>query len=118
MSDYNLRHPRSYRLVYPWARALLSVVSRFLAPRHRITGKFMCRVVAACLLCPNHVADADPPFLLNASPRPLWFMAKRELFGMSFPVIGEFGPIISWCGAFPVDPGEPDRDALRHAGDL
>jgi 1-acyl-sn-glycerol-3-phosphate acyltransferase len=97
---------------------VLGVVARVLAPRHRVTGQIHVPRRGGVLLCPNHIADADPPFLLNASPRPLWFMAKRELFAMRFPILGEFGPIIRWCGAFPVDPGEPDRDALRHAGEL
>lgn len=58
----------------------------------------------------NHLHNADPVLIEIAFPRPLHFMAKRELFGV--PVIGG---IIRWVGAFPVDRGRADRSALRAA---
>ncbi|MDQ3045579.1 MAG: 1-acyl-sn-glycerol-3-phosphate acyltransferase [Chloroflexota bacterium] len=58
----------------------------------------------------NHVHNADPVLISVGFPRPLHFMAKKELF--SVPVIG---PVIRRVGAFPVDRGKPDRGAIRRA---
>lgn len=108
---------RAYTLVYPWARIALGAVARVLALRHRVSGRLHVPRGGGVILAANHISDSDPPFILNASPRPLWFMAKRELFDMR--VLGlHFGPIIRFCQAFSVDPGGADRAALRHAEEL
>ncbi len=44
------------------------------------------------------------------APRVLYYMAKRELW--SVPVVGT---VIPHTGAFPIDRGQPDREALRAA---
>jgi 1-acyl-sn-glycerol-3-phosphate acyltransferase len=43
----------------------------------------------------------------------MWWMGKRELF--SIPVVS---PLISFWQTFPVDPGSPDRAALRRCEEL
>jgi 1-acyl-sn-glycerol-3-phosphate acyltransferase len=86
---------------------------RVLAPRLRVTGRHNVPRRGPFILAPNHISDSDPPFVLNGSPRPLWFMAKRELFEM-----GVLGPAIRFCQAFPVEPGEADRAALRFTEEL
>jgi 1-acyl-sn-glycerol-3-phosphate acyltransferase len=58
----------------------------------------------------NHLHNSDPILLSVALPRPLHFMAKKELF--SIPVIAS---IIRKVGAFPVDRGRADRSAIRRA---
>lgn len=62
------------------------------------------------VLAANHDSLVDIPTLVFASPRPLWFMAKEELFR------GAFG---SWffhvMGAFPVRRGGQDVVAVRAA---
>ena len=122
MTDSPTRSTRAYRLVYPWMRALLSFLWRVLALRLRMTGTFNVPRRGGVLLCPNHISDLDPTLVQNASPRlasrSLWFMAKRELFDMKLPIIGDLGPKIRFMQTFPVDPNEPDREALRHAEDL
>ncbi len=60
-------------------------------------------------MCCNHIAWADPVSLGIASPRPIYFMAKEELF--RFPPLGF---LFRQVGAFPVRRGKPDRAALRH----
>lgn len=62
------------------------------------------------VLTANHVSLLDPPALGVASPRPVHFMAKAELFTM--PV---FGWLLGQLGAFPVHRGASDRKAIRHA---
>lgn len=63
-------------------------------------------VIVAC----NHVSYLDPPALGAATPRPLAYMAKRELFDI--PVLGT---LIAWLGAFPVDRKRGDIAAVRAA---
>lgn len=109
-----VRPSRAYAMTYPGARVALSAVARVLAPRNRVSGQENVPRRGGVILASNHISDCDPPFILNASPRALWFMAKRELFEMT--VLGlDFGPIIRFCQAFPVDPGGADRAALRRA---
>ena len=64
------------------------------------------------LVVSNHLHNADPVLVCIAIPRPLHYMAKIEL--MPIPVIGR---IIRFSGAFPVDRGKADRNAIRLAGE-
>ena len=81
---------------------------RLAAPRFRVTGrKNMPRTGAVILAC-NHISDADPLLVGAASLRPTGYMAKRALWE-----IGWLAPVLDFVGSFPVDPGAPDRAALR-----
>ena len=62
------------------------------------------------LLAANHFSGIDHPLIGVFVPRPVYFMAKAELF--EIPVFGE---LLDWTGTFPVRRGEVDRDALRTA---
>jgi 1-acyl-sn-glycerol-3-phosphate acyltransferase len=64
------------------------------------------------LVVSNHLHNADPVLVCIAIPRPLHYMAKKEL--MPIPVIGR---VIRFSGAFPVDRGKADRNAIRMAGE-
>jgi len=101
---------RVYRIAYPWMRVGFRGLARILAPRLDISGSVNVPRRGAVLLTPNHISDADPPLVSLAAPRPLFFMAKREIFG-----IKNLGPLIRFFGAFPVDPHGSDRAALRYA---
>lgn len=61
----------------------------------------------------NHVSYLDPILMWCTSPRPIHFMAKRELWDSKF---------VAWAlprlWAFPVNRGEPDRTAITTATDL
>ena len=58
----------------------------------------------------NHGSHLDPPILGHALGRPVAFMAKSELFRV--PILSF---IISACGAYSVNRGAGDREALRIA---
>lgn len=64
------------------------------------------------IILSNHLADVDPIAVQISCPRPIYFMAKSELFKM---------PVLGWAlrmfRAFPVKRGEPDRSALRQAAE-
>ena len=108
-----LEPTRVFRIAYPWMRDGFRLLARVLAPRLDICGSVNVPRRGAVLLAPNHISDADPPLVSLAAPRPLWFMAKREIFEM-----GKLGPLIRFFGAFPVDQHGFDRAALRHAQSL
>ncbi len=63
------------------------------------------------LIVCNHLSLWDPPFVgASARPRRVHFMAKSELFR-----VRAFGWLIGRVGAFPVERGGMDRDAIRTA---
>lgn len=61
-------------------------------------------LIVAC----NHISYVDPVALGVALPRPVWYMAKVELFRI--PVLG---PMLGALGAYPVDRGKGDVAAIR-----
>lgn len=80
--------------------------------RTRVIGKENIPSAGA-LLAGNHVSYMDPMLLWCASPRPVHFMAKRELWDTE---------VIAWglprLWGFPVSRGEPDRAAITTATEL
>lgn len=79
--------------------------------RMRVYGlKNVPKTGGALLVC-NHMHNADPVLVVAGCSRPVLFMAKAELWKV--PVIRN---IADMTGAFPVQRGTPDRDALRTAG--
>jgi 1-acyl-sn-glycerol-3-phosphate acyltransferase len=92
----------SYLLVFPVFRLLL---------RGRTNG---CRLPLdrPMVVVANHGSHLDPPLICHVLGRPVAFMAKQELFRV--PLLG---PLIRALGAFPVDRGGGDRQAIRLATD-
>lgn len=68
----------------------------------------------AAIIASNHRSFFDPFVIGTMARRPLYYVAKRELF--------EIHPLISWLltalGAFPVDRGRGDRDTIATAKEL
>lgn len=89
-----------------------SVTGAMLRPyyRPRILGRENVPRSGPAVLAMNHDSLLDIPFLVLASPRPVWFMAKGELFR---------GRLASWfshvLGGFPVRRGGYDLGAVRAA---
>lgn len=61
------------------------------------------------LIVSNHVGAIDPALIGAWAPRPVWFMAKAELFA------GRWEWLMRAYHAFPVIRHSPDRTALRRA---
>jgi len=76
--------------------------------RWEVRGQELVPGGGGVLLIANHTSYADPPIVGTASPRPVHFMAKAELFDV--PVLGW---LIRRTHAFPVRRGAGDREALR-----
>ena len=64
------------------------------------------------LIVSNHVGAVDPALIGAWAPRPVWFMAKAELFQ------GAWAWLMRGYHAFPVVRHSPDRTALRRAFNL
>jgi 1-acyl-sn-glycerol-3-phosphate acyltransferase len=77
----------------------------------RIRGQENIPATGPVLLAANHIHNFDPIAMNTSSTRPLFFMAKKELFQQR-----QFGALIRSMGAFPVDRERVDRAALRQAG--
>lgn len=93
-----------------WAvRALLLAILR-LTIGLKIHGLENMPKSGGVLVVANHLHNADPLVIAVACPRPLHFMAKRELFEV--PIIRS---ILRYGGAFPIDRGHPDRWAIRRS---
>lgn len=101
---------RAFRLsLYLGARPFVLAAFRLLFG-FRIEGlENVPKKDGALVIC-NHIHNSDPILLVAAYPRPLLWMAKKEVF--SVPVIGW---IADSAGAFPVDRGSADRSAMRNA---
>lgn len=76
--------------------------------RFEVIGKENFPAEGGVLLCSNHINNLDPPVVGINAPRPVYFMAKEELFNV--PVLGKILPDLN---AFPVKRGMSDREALR-----
>ncbi len=68
----------------------------------------------AAIIAANHRSFFDPFIIACMARRPMYYVAKRELF--------EIHPLLSWLlrtlGAFPVDRGNGDRDTIETAKEL
>lgn len=67
----------------------------------------------AALIASNHIAYFDPLLIGSASPRELYYMAKKELFENSL-----FGWLISKFNAFPISRGSFDREGIKRATEV
>lgn len=62
------------------------------------------------IICANHLSILDPIFLMVSYPFPIYFMAKAELFKHKL-----LGKLLNAVGAFPVERGKGDKEALNYA---
>ncbi len=102
-------NPVLYGIAYVVCRPLFRIAFRLT----RGGGEHVPRT-GPVLFVSNHISGSDPPLLgAGALPRKLHFMAKKELFK------GRLGGwAIRSVGAFPIDRGGADRNAIRMAKDV
>ena len=76
----------------------------------RVTGREHVPQGGPLIIVANHQSNADPPVVVYAIPRPVYFMAKRSLFR---------GPVVSYLlravHVYPVNRDGRDVDALKWA---
>lgn len=74
----------------------------------RVVGRENVPMEGPLIVSPNHTSNLDPPAAAVSVGRQVTFMAKAALFRV--PVLG---PLIRSLGAFPVQRGTADTEALR-----
>jgi 1-acyl-sn-glycerol-3-phosphate acyltransferase len=99
---------RAFRFWQRFAKALCTAFFGL-----RVEGAANVPLNGPLLLACNHISELDPPVLGCAVPRPIYFLAKKELFRGSF-----WRSFFESLHAIPVDRGGMDREALRSASDL
>jgi 1-acyl-sn-glycerol-3-phosphate acyltransferase len=99
----------SYLFLTRLARLLTRLI---LGSRFHLFGTANVPKAGPLLIVSNHVGAIDPVIIGAWTPRPVWFMAKAELFQ------GAFAWLMRGYHAFPVIRHSPDRTALRRAFDL
>jgi 1-acyl-sn-glycerol-3-phosphate acyltransferase len=92
---------------YGVAKGVVAAIAR-LCFRYRVVGTEHIPTSGGLLIACNHISNFDPPLLAVAVPRPVSYMAKKELFAM--PVLG---PLITRLQAFSVDRQAGGTAALR-----
>lgn len=101
-------------------RSLVFVIGRILAIplykllfHYKVKGKHNLPKKGAYIVCSNHLSNYDPLLLSMTQKRQIYYMAKKELFENKFAAA-----MIRELGAFPVDRGAGDGEAIRMAEEV
>ncbi|MGH7384622.1 MAG: lysophospholipid acyltransferase family protein [Candidatus Rokuibacteriota bacterium] len=94
-----------YAILKPIALALMRLLFRLEAE-----GRELVPATGPVLIVSNHVSVLDPPLVGSSTPRPVFFMAKEELFRI--PLVGR---LIRALNARPVRRDGSDMRALKAA---
>ena len=92
---------------YDLARGTVALFARTFF-RYRIVGAENVPREGGLIIAANHVSNFDPPLIGAAVPRPVSYMAKKELFAM--PILKQLMPHLN---AYPVDRQAGGTAALR-----
>ena len=95
--------------LYRFLQILLSAVYGLFLP-WRLEGLENVPAEGGCIVSSNHIHARDPFYIAAHIRRHIYFMAKVELFRVK--LVGWF---IGKVGAFPVDRGKSDLNAIRTA---
>ena len=106
-----IKQKKATRL-YMRAHRIFAPIVRFLF-RLRVEGSENIPSDGGCVICANHIAVRDPILIAAVFPRPVHFIAKKELF--SVPLIST---VIRSLGAVKVDRGGNDVGAMRTSVEL
>ncbi|MBO8159548.1 lysophospholipid acyltransferase family protein [Thermosyntropha sp.] len=93
-----------YRFAWFIMRTFFTLLGLRMENVHNLPEKGAAIVVA------NHVSNWDPIVVAISFKRPIYFMAKAELFENSF-----LARILTMLNAFPVKRGSADRAAIKNA---
>jgi 1-acyl-sn-glycerol-3-phosphate acyltransferase len=94
-------------MVYRICRLIVRLVFKMLY-RYEVTGRENVPEKGATLICANHIHNFDPFMVGSSVKRPVYFMAKAEIF--KYPLIAAF---FRQLNAFPVKRGAADKRAIR-----
>ncbi|HKW44693.1 MAG TPA: lysophospholipid acyltransferase family protein [Candidatus Eremiobacteraceae bacterium] len=94
---------------YDFCKTLLRPLTRLLYDA-RISGLENVPLTGPLVVAANHRSYLDPPLLGAWFPRTIHYMAKKELFAISW-----LGPILRNVHSFPVNREIADPGAIKHA---
>ncbi len=100
--------PLFFRRYHRVIALLMRALMRVMAPRYRVSGRRNIPNRGPVIFASNHMSDFDPPVLGSAIRFPIVWMAKRELWQISW-----LAPILNFFCCFAVDPASPDRAAIK-----
>ncbi len=93
--------------IYDLAKCIVIAIGHT-AFRYRVVGRGNVPLHGGVVIACNHISNFDPPLLGMGVPRPISYMAKKELFVL--PLLGTLLPHLQ---AFPVDRKAGGTAALR-----
>jgi len=96
-------------LIYHLARFLASLIIKGYLDL-QVEGAENIPADGPAIIAANHISYLDPVVVGVLVPRPVYYMAKAELF--AYP---GFGLLLRMINAFPVRRGGADRGAIRYA---
>lgn len=108
-SEYHVPYRRLRWWIYTILRPLFLIFFK-ITMRLKVEGLENVPKTGGALMVSNHIHNVDPVLLESVFPRPVRFMAKKEVFPVPFA-----GWVARMTDSFPVDRGNPDRSALRAA---
>lgn len=101
------------KALYKFVNSLARPFARFFYP-YEVRGlDKVTNLNSGHIICCNHLSNIDPVFLSITYDKPIFFMAKVELFKCKL-----FGKFLSALGVFPVNRGKGDHKAIELADDI
>lgn len=97
---------RTWKVLY-----VIAIIIKPFFLRLQIEGEENIPAAGGCVIASNHTLGADYVVLGYASPRQLYYMAKAEIFAFH-PLVAK---LIAGAGAFPVQRGKGDTQAIDQA---
>jgi len=97
-----------------WVWKILHIVATFLRPfylRLRVEGRAQIPTTGGCIFAINHTLGPDYVIVGYLSPRQVFYMAKADIFAFH-PWVAA---LVSGAGAFPVQRGKGDAQAIEQA---
>jgi 1-acyl-sn-glycerol-3-phosphate acyltransferase len=94
---------------YSFIRGLCGLIFKTVW-RMRVYGAQNVPLSGPVIVVSNHISYFDPPAVGVGAPRPLYYMAKEELFRISV-----LGPLIRQLNAFPIDRSRGDIAAIKRS---
>jgi 1-acyl-sn-glycerol-3-phosphate acyltransferase len=99
-------------MLYSLAHAILRVLFRLLC-RWEVVGKESVPAVGGVIIAPNHESFLDPMLVGTSLPRPVHYLARKDLFSP-----GPWGWILRRVRAVPVERSSPTAASIRAVLDL
>ncbi|MCJ7666497.1 MAG: 1-acyl-sn-glycerol-3-phosphate acyltransferase [Actinobacteria bacterium] len=106
------RHGRAYWILFTMIQIALKTIFKIFY-RVDVTGLKKIPKKGKYIICSNHISYLDPVLMGAYIPRYTYFMAKKELFSVSF-----LSNLVTYLNAFPVARNGIDRNIFNTSLDI